>query len=100
MKKGVPLRDKTLEDKQSVFQLMKGHYSRYTIDKVSDITGVSQEDLMRVWQTFAATGKKGKAGAICYALGWTQHTVGGSEHPCLCPDPAAFRQHRGGRRRY
>ena len=74
--KGVPLRDKTLEDKQSVFQLMKGHYSRYTIDKVSDITGVSQEDLMRVWLTFAATGKKGKAGAICYALGWTQHTVG------------------------
>ncbi len=74
--KGVPLRDKTLSDKQSVFQLMKNHYSRYTIDKVSDITGVSKEDLLKVWQTFAETGQKGKAGAICYALGWTQHTVG------------------------
>ncbi len=73
---GVPLRDKTLKDKQSVFQLMKAHYRRYTIDKVSDTTGISQENLLKVWQTFAETGQKGKAGAICYALGWTQHTVG------------------------
>jgi formate dehydrogenase major subunit len=73
---GVPLRDKTLQDKRCVFQLMKKHYSRYSLKKVSSITGVSRDDLLRVWKTFGATGKKGKAGAICYALGWTQHSVG------------------------
>jgi formate dehydrogenase major subunit len=73
---GVPLRDKTLKDERCVFQLMKEHYSRYNIEDVSKITGVSEENLLKVWETFAATGEKGKAGAICYALGWTQHTVG------------------------
>jgi formate dehydrogenase major subunit len=73
---GVPLRDKTLQDKNCVFQLMKHHYSRYNLKDVSKITGVSKENLLKVWETFAETGKKDKAGAICYALGWTQHTVG------------------------
>jgi len=72
----VPLRDKTLKDPRCVFQLMKKHYSRYALDKVSSITGVSKENLLKVWEDFSATGRPDKAGAICYALGWTQHTVG------------------------
>ena len=74
--KGVPLKDRTLQDKRCVFQLLKKHYSRYSLDKVSSITGVSQKDLMRVYETFAATGKPNKAGTMMYALGWTQHTYG------------------------
>jgi formate dehydrogenase major subunit len=38
-KKGVPKRDFTLKNKRCVFQLMKKHYSRYTPEKVSAITG-------------------------------------------------------------
>ncbi|TVM16347.1 formate dehydrogenase-N subunit alpha [Oceanidesulfovibrio indonesiensis] len=73
---GVPRRDETLQDPRCVFQLLKTHYSRYSLDKVSDITGVSRDDLMRVYETFASTGTGTRAGTILYALGWTQHTVG------------------------
>jgi len=73
---GIPLRDITLQKKNCVFQLMKKHYSRYNLKDVSAITGVSEKNLLKVWETYAETGKKDKAGAICYALGWTQHTVG------------------------
>ena len=74
--KGVPLRDKTLQNPRCVYQLMKKHYNRYTIDLVSKVTGVSQKNLLRVFDTYCATGKPDKAGTMMYALGWTQHTVG------------------------
>ncbi|MDO9632030.1 MAG: molybdopterin-dependent oxidoreductase, partial [Humidesulfovibrio sp.] len=73
---GTPKRDTTLSHPRSVFQLMKKHYSRYTLDEVSSITGVSQDDLLKVYKAYAATGKPDKAGTVLYALGWTQHTVG------------------------
>ena len=73
---GAPLRDATLKHARCVFNLMKKHYSRYTLKNVSDITGVSEENLLKVYKQFCATGKPDKAGTILYALGWTQHTVG------------------------
>ena len=73
---GAPLRDATLKHERCVFNLMKKHYSRYTLKNVSDITGVSEENLLKVYKQFCATGKPDKAGTILYALGWTQHTVG------------------------
>ncbi len=73
---GAPLRDATLKHERCVFNLMKKHYSRYTLKNVSDITGVSEENLLKVYKQFCATGKPDKAGTIPYALGWTQHTVG------------------------
>jgi formate dehydrogenase major subunit len=73
---GVPKRDKTLKHPRCVFQLMKKHYERYTLDTVSNVTGVSQGDLLRVYEAFSATGNGSKAGTVMYALGWTQHTVG------------------------
>jgi formate dehydrogenase major subunit len=73
---GVPKRDLTLQDPRCVFQLLKSHYARYTPERVSKITGTPEKDLLAVWKTYAATGEKGKAGTIMYAMGWTQHTVG------------------------
>ena len=73
---GAPLRDATLKHERCVFNLMKKHYSRYTLKNVSDITGVSEENLLKVYKQFCATGKPDKASTILYALGWTQHTVG------------------------
>ncbi|SLM31239.1 Formate dehydrogenase subunit alpha [Desulfamplus magnetovallimortis] len=72
----VPMMDRSLENERCVFQLLKKHYSRYTPDMVSKITGTSEADLINVYKTFAETGAKGKAGTIMYAMGWTQHTVG------------------------
>lgn len=73
---GIPIRDYTLQDPQCVYQMLKKHYDRYTLDKVSSITGVSKEDLLMVYNEYGATGAKDKAGTECYALGWTHHTVG------------------------
>jgi len=73
---GIPRRDPTLKDPHCVFQLLKTHYERYTPDTVSSITGVSKENLLKVWRAVGATGAPDKATTMMYALGWTQHSVG------------------------
>jgi formate dehydrogenase major subunit len=74
--KGVPKTDPSLQDARCVLQLLKKHYSRYDLKLVSEITGTPEADLLTVYKTYSATGEKGKAGTIMYAMGWTQHTVG------------------------
>ena len=74
--RGVPQRDMSLNHPRCVYQLLKKHYSRYTLDKVSSITGVSKENLLKVYEVYASTGVPDRAGTECYALGWTHHTVG------------------------
>ncbi len=74
--KGIPKQDKSLENPRCVFQILKNHYSRYTPEKVSSISGVSTKDLELLYKTYTATGVKDKAGTIMYAMGWTQHSVG------------------------
>jgi formate dehydrogenase major subunit len=73
---GTPLKDRTLQDPRCVFQVLKQHFNRYDLDTVSAITGTSTADLQTIYETYSATGQKGKAGTIMYAMGWTQHTVG------------------------
>ncbi len=82
--KGVPERDMTMENPRCVLQLLKQHFSRYTLDKVSEITGTPKEDLVKVYEAFSATGVKDKAGTIMYAMGWTQHTVGVQNIRAMC----------------
>ncbi len=74
--KGIPKKDKTFAHERCVLNMLRKHYSRYTLDTVSEITGVSKENLLKVYQAYAATGKKNMAGTVLYAIGWTQHTVG------------------------
>ena len=74
--KGLPKRDSTLNDPKCVFQLLKKHYSRYTIDKVSQITGTPKEKLEEVYRAIGSTNKPNRTATACYAMGWTQHTVG------------------------
>jgi formate dehydrogenase major subunit len=73
---GIPKRDMTLQHERCVFQLLKKHYSRYTMEKVTAITGTPQDDLEKVYKTYASTSTPDKAGTELYAMGWTQHTVG------------------------
>lgn len=73
---GAPVIDPTFQNERCVINMMRQHYSRYTLKNVSDVTGVSQENLLKVYKAFCATGGPTKAGTILYALGWTQHTVG------------------------
>ena len=74
--KGVPRRDATLTDPNCVFQLLKKHYSRYTIDTVVDITGTPKEKVLAVYEAIGSTHKPDRVATVCYAMGWTQHTVG------------------------
>jgi formate dehydrogenase major subunit len=73
---GIVRKDVSLQDSQSVFQLLKKHVSRYTPDLVATVTGTPKDKLMEIYRTYSSTGKPDKAGTIMYAMGWTQHTVG------------------------
>ena len=71
--------DLSLEHPRCIFQLMKKHYSRYTPEMVSSITGIPAEQCIKAWDMFTSVRKGGdmkKAAAIIYAVGWTQHTSG------------------------
>jgi formate dehydrogenase major subunit len=73
---GIALKDPTLQDPNCVFQLLKKHYARYTLDKVVTITGTPKDKLLAVYELYGSTGKPDRVGTECYAMGWTQHTVG------------------------
>ncbi|OPY71313.1 MAG: Formate dehydrogenase subunit alpha precursor [Syntrophorhabdus sp. PtaU1.Bin050] len=81
---GTPQQDFTLQHPRCVFKMLKQHYSRYTLDKVSSITGTPKEDLLKVYETFASTGTAKRAGTIMYALGQTQHTTGVQNIRTMC----------------
>ncbi len=70
-------RDMTLQDPQTVFQLMKAHYSRYTPEMVSRITGIPADQFLRIAQLVGEMGKPDKVMTIVYAVGLTHHTTGG-----------------------
>jgi formate dehydrogenase major subunit len=74
--KGLPKKDLTLQDPRCVFQLLKKHYSRYSPETVSAVTGTPKADLLKVYEAYSATGTPDKAGTIMYAMGFCQHTVG------------------------
>ncbi len=73
---GVPLKDDTLAHSNCVFQIMKKHFARYDVDTVCQITGTNKETYLEVCQTYAATGAKGKAGAIIFSSGACEHSHG------------------------
>ena len=73
---GVPLQDKTLEDKNTVFQILKKHYARYTPEMVERICGTPKELFLKVAETITSNSGRDKTTAFVYAVGWTQHTTG------------------------
>jgi formate dehydrogenase major subunit len=68
--------DPTLQDPRCVIQLMKAHYSRYTPDKVSEITGMPVEKFTKIAEMFCASGVPEKVGSVVYAVGLTHHVTG------------------------
>ena len=68
--------DPTLQHPRSVWQLLKKHYSRYTLDMMTTICGTSKEDFLKIAEAWGETAAPNKVGTILYALGWTQHTTG------------------------
>jgi len=68
--------DPTMQHPRCVLQVMKQHFSRYTPEVVSRITGTPQDKFLQICEMIAATAVPDKAMTIMYALGWTQHSVG------------------------
>ena len=66
--------DPSLEHPQSVFQLLKQHYSRYTPEQVASICGCTAAQFERAAEVICSTGRADRRGTILYALGWTQHS--------------------------
>jgi formate dehydrogenase major subunit len=81
---GLPKKDPTLSNPHCVFQLLKKHVSRYTVDKVSDVTGTPKDKILEVYRIYGSTGKPDRVGTECYAMGWTQHTVGVQNIRAMC----------------
>src|SRR5204863_3464306 len=71
-----PERDLTLQDSQCVFQKLKRHFARYTPEMVEKVCGISPALFYKVADTLVKASGPDKTAAICYAVGWTQHSKG------------------------
>src|SRR5579871_4844861 len=68
--------DPTLQDPRCVFQIMKRHFARYTPEMIERYCGVPQDVFLKAAEAFAGASGPDKTAAICYAVGWTQHSNG------------------------
>ena len=73
---GGPPRDETLQHPLCVYQVTRRHFARYTPEMVERACGVPAEQFLRVAEAFCSASGPERTGAICYAVGWTQHSVG------------------------
>ncbi len=71
-----PERDETMQHPRCVFQIVKRHFARYTPEMVEQVCGIPRELFLTVAEKIAANSGRERTTAICYAVGWTQHTVG------------------------
>jgi formate dehydrogenase major subunit len=71
-----PERDLTLQHPRCVFQTLRRHFARYTPEMVEKICGISPALFHKVADALVAASGPDKSAAICYALGWTQHSKG------------------------
>ena len=71
-----PDEDWALEHPRCVFQVLKRHYARYTPELVERVCGVPRAKFLQVAETLCRNSGRERTAAICYAVGWTQHTTG------------------------
>src|ERR1700742_2321332 len=70
------LRDETLQHPQTVFQILKRHYARYTPEMVRDLCGISLADFDYLARSIVENSGRERTTCFAYAVGWTQHTLG------------------------
>src|SRR4051794_3541320 len=71
-----PEADWDLEHERCVFQLTRRHFARYTPEMVEEVCGVPREQFLEVAEALCENSGPERTSAICYAVGWTQHTTG------------------------
>ena len=68
--------DPTLQHPRCVFQILRRHFSRYTPELIARHAGVPKDLFLKVAEAFCNASGPEKTAAICYAVGWTQHSKG------------------------
>ena len=68
--------DPTLQDPHCVLQILKKHFSRYTPEMVERHAGVPRKLFLKVAEALCNASGPDKTAAMCYAVGWTQHSKG------------------------
>jgi formate dehydrogenase major subunit len=68
--------DRTLQHPRCVYQVLKRHFARYTPEMVERACGIPRERFLEVADVFTRASGREKTAAICYAVGWTQHSTG------------------------
>jgi formate dehydrogenase major subunit len=68
--------DPTLQHPHCIFQILKRHFSRYTPEMVEETCGIPRSLFLKVAQTLCENSGRERTSAFCYAVGWTQHSVG------------------------
>jgi len=71
-----PDRDPSLQHPRCVLQLLRRHFARYTPEFVEETCGIPRELFLRVADTLCRNSGPERTSAFCYAVGWTQHSVG------------------------
>src|SRR5213076_1821182 len=69
-------RDETLQHPRCIYQILRRHYARYTPEVVAEICGTTPDLVVRVAEELCRNSGRDRTGAFCYAVGWTQHSVG------------------------
>ena len=71
---------KMLADRTYGLDLLKEELKKYDLDTVSDVTGVSKDDIKKLAKTFA----ENRPGTVIWAMGGTQHSNGTSVTRAFC----------------
>jgi formate dehydrogenase major subunit len=69
-------RDPTLQHPRCVYQLLRRHFARYTPELVEETCGVPRDIFLKIAHAFTSASGPERTAAICYAVGWTQHSKG------------------------
>ncbi len=68
--------DPTLQHPRCVYQVLKRHFARYTPEFIEEHAGVPKELFLKAAEAFCNASGPDKTAAICYAVGFTQHSKG------------------------
>ncbi|MFI6350331.1 formate dehydrogenase [Streptomyces sp. NPDC050560] len=71
-----PPTDPTLTHPRCVYQILRRHYARYTPEFVERTCGIPRATFLKVCDALTSHSGRERTSAFCYAVGWTQHSVG------------------------
>jgi len=68
--------DPSLQHPRCVYQVLKRHFARYTPGMVERVCGTPRANFLEVADALVRNSGPERTSAICYAVGWTQQSVG------------------------